>query len=580
MVESPTDRSLETDLSLGVGTKKKQRVVLSLGRKLGLFFALGAIFISGLLTYGLYRIAVDWLREGIRQRIQDAVAIAAGQLDGDAFATLTDPAQEGNPTYLHLRSELQRIRDAGTGYRFVYTLRRAPDGKILFVVDAEEDPAELSHLGQHYDDAGPTLRASLDERDQAVVEEDFYTDKWGTWLTGYAPVLRADGTREVVLGMDIEAATVIARERRFLWTALAVFSITLPFSVLAGGLLGRRLAKPLRALTQGAERISGGDLDHVVQIDSKDEIGELASSFNTMTRRLSNSLEALRKSEEELTRHRDNLEIIVRERTQSLTIANERMNENLVSAARVQQAFLPQQPPDIPGLHFAWNFTPCDELAGDMLDICKIDSHRVGIWVADVCGHGVAAALISVTLSRLLSSLSESAQGAALHNPNQPPSRVIPPPDVASFLNESFSWDPEDVRFFTFLYGVLDVRTGGLRYVSAGHPGPLLVPAEGEPRILPKSPPAVGLLPEPVFVEHQATLKAGDRLYLYTDGITETMNQAGEEFGIERLLQSLGADRDLALEEGIEHLMSKLSAWRDTEQLEDDLSLVAVEMAK
>lgn len=554
------------------------RCILKLEVKLGLWFAAGAIFISALLTFGLYAVTVGWLREGLRLRIRDAVSIGAGQLDGDAFAELTDPAQEGGPAYLQLRSELQRIRDAGSGYRFVYTLRRAPDGKIIFVVDAEENPEDLSHLGEHYDDAGPALVHHIDTIDQPVVEENFYTDKWGTWLTGYAPVLRSDGGREVVLGMDIAASTVVKREREFLWAALAVFGVTLPLSVVAGGFLGRRLARPVTALTRGAERITGGDLDHVVRVRAHDEIGELATSFNTMTRKLSRSLEALRQSEEELTRHRDNLEGLVRERTKRLTAANERMNQDLKCAARVQQTFLPQQPPDFPAVRFAWNFTPCDELAGDMLDIYKIDPLHVGVWVADVCGHGVAAALVSVTLSRLLSTLGDSDNSLAQSSEVSPDRKVVPPPDVASFLNERFPWDPEAMRYFTFLYGILHVETCEFRYVSAGHPGPLLVPAEGPPRILAMSPPAIGLLPESNFVEHRVTLKPGDRLYLYTDGITETTNADDEEFGVEQLAQRLAADRSAPLSESVESILQNLATWREGEHPADDLSLVAVEL--
>ncbi len=301
---------------------------MSLQVKLGLCSAALAILISALLTFGLYLVTVNWLRDDLRERIRDAASIGSQQLDGDAFAELTDIEHENTPTFVALRRQLQRIRDAGTNFRYVYTLRRQSDGRITFVVDAEEDPENLAHLAEHYEDASPTLVAKAATLDEPFVEEDFYTDKWGTWLTGYAPVFRSDGRLEVILGMDIAADVVLARERRLFWSAMAVFAVTLPFSLVAGSFLGRRLAAPIVALTEGAERISRGDLKHVVHIASTDETGDLAGAFNTMTQELVTSLEALRRSEEELTQHKQHLEELVDERTARLTAANEELQQS------------------------------------------------------------------------------------------------------------------------------------------------------------------------------------------------------------------------------------------------------------
>lgn len=533
-----------------------------------------AILISALLTFGLYRITVSWLRDGLQHRITDAVSVAAHRLDGKAFNQLTDPAQEGQPAYLDLQNQLRNIRDAGSDYRFVYTLRKTQDGKIRFIVDAEEDPELISHLGDFYDDAGPTLVENIDSLSSPMVEESFYTDKWGTWLTGYAPIPMPEGEPPVILCIDIPATTELQRERDFLWAALLVFGISLPFSLLAGTILGRKLTAPVKDLTYGAERITHGDLDHEVKPHGNDEIGDLARAFNTMTRRLSWSLKALKQSKEEVTRHRDNLELLVSERTAKLEEANKRMNKDLQQASQVQKAFLPQHPPQLPGVHFAWSFIPCDELAGDMLDICKIDSHRVGIWIADVCGHGVASALVSVTLSHMLSTINES---EIIHTSDNTSTgaKSVPIPEIASFLNGHFSWDPDAMRYFTLLYGILDTNTKEFRYVSAGHPSPILVNKEGKAKTLPMSPPGIGILPDAKFVEHSITLDPGDQLFLYTDGVIEASNATEEEFGEQRLSQTLEKYHQLPLQQTVDSLLDDLTSWLKKEQPTDDLSIVA-----
>jgi sigma-B regulation protein RsbU (phosphoserine phosphatase) len=254
------------------------------------------------------------------------------------------------------------------------------------------------------------------------------------------------------------------------------------------------------------------------------------------------------------------------------------MNRNLESAAEVQKTFLPRHPPNFPGVSFGWSFTPCDELAGDMLDICKLDSRHVGIWVADVCGHGVAAALVSVTLSRLLSTLNGPENSLLRQANGSVNGGRLPPQDIANFLNGQFAIDPETMRYFTFLYGILDVETREFRYVSAGHPGPVLITHDGESRILPMSPPAIGILPKPEFVEHRVTLSPGDRLYLYTDGITESTNAEEEEFGRERMTEILNVNRSMPLQQSVDHLMEGLEEYSHGKHPADDLSLVAVEV--
>ena len=289
----------------------KKRLLLR--RKLGLSFAVLAVLIFALLTFSLYRTVRVSMRQDIRERLHDAVAIAALQVDAEAHSTLTTPAHEGNATYLQIRHTLQQMRDAGKDIHFVYTMRKDPQERIVFVVDAETDPKEIAHLDDVYDDASPLLKTNFATLDRPIVEEDFYTDKWGTWLTGYAPFYGSHGRREGVLGMDIRAGEVLAHERKFLFVALVVFGASVPLALLLGWLLGRRIAAPIGALTASAERIAGGDLSSGVDVSTKDEIGDLAASFNYMTSKLKHTLESLQ------------LEVAEHKRTQESLLASERL---------------------------------------------------------------------------------------------------------------------------------------------------------------------------------------------------------------------------------------------------------------
>jgi len=314
----------------------------SLKVKLSVSFAMVAIAVSAILTFALYQIVSAQLKEGFRERLRDAVAIAALQIDGDLHASIVRENQYGTLDHLRLKRTLLDIRSQSADFYFVYTLREGDSvggdaDAMAFIVDADETtsttvPAEI------YDEPGPVLVANFATLDHSMVEEDFYTDKWGTWLTGYAPFYRSDGKREAILAIDISTETVTHREEKFLWLSLSLFIVTLPLSVFLGWLLGGKLAAPILHLMSAVEKVAEGDLNAPVEIDSNDEIGEFAKAFNQMKEHLRATLESLRlenavrrKAEEKIRKTNEELEETVDKRTAELKRANRSKSQFLAN---------------------------------------------------------------------------------------------------------------------------------------------------------------------------------------------------------------------------------------------------------
>ncbi|MCW4241117.1 MAG: hypothetical protein N0E46_09480, partial [Candidatus Thiodiazotropha taylori] len=170
-----------------ITSQQPEHSPVALGKRIFVSLTLLVLIISSLMTGVYYWQYQDQLRQEMREKLHDIVAVAALQIDAEAHNTLRLPEQEAGPTYLRLRRDLQRIRDAATGVRYVYTMVPNADGQIVFILDAETNPEEIAHLGDLYDDASETLKANFNTLDKPLVEQDFYTDKWGTWLTAYAP---------------------------------------------------------------------------------------------------------------------------------------------------------------------------------------------------------------------------------------------------------------------------------------------------------------------------------------------------------------------------------------------------------
>lgn len=246
-----------------------------------------------------------YLRQEIRSRHQDAVALAALSIDKDAVAQLVEAEPGPSATLDSVIAQLRVARDRISGARFVYLMRQGADGKIYFVADAEEVPEDASPPGSVYDDPGPLLAQSIGTLASAAVEEDFYEDQWGVWLSGYAPLRAADGTLVAVLGVDLEATAVRRQELAFVQVGAIALLVAVPLTVFVGLALGRRLTAHLGTLVSAVERVRAGDLNYETPIPEEEEAAQLATAFNEMTRRLRETVSGL---EERVTARTSDLE--------------------------------------------------------------------------------------------------------------------------------------------------------------------------------------------------------------------------------------------------------------------------------
>lgn len=254
---------------------------------------------------------------------------------------------------------------------------------------------------------------------------------------------------------------------------------------------------------------------------------------------------------------------------EGLRKAKQALEHDLKLAARVQQALLP--PPEIQAgeLRIAHAFQPCDDLAGDGVGVVALPDNRLGIYMLDVSGHGVGAALLSFTLAHLLSTV----EGSLLTE--NAGASVVAPARVAERLNRQFPMD-RTRQYFTLVYGVADPCSGRFQYVMAGHPAPVRLPRRGPATPVAGAGLPIGMMDEACYDDQTLTLEPGDRLYCYTDGAIEALNAAEEEFGLDRLLAEIERWRELPLAEGLDRISAAFRAWSDG-PLKDDISLLAIE---
>ncbi len=272
------------------------------------------------------------------------------------------------------------------------------------------------------------------------------------------------------------------------------------------------------------------------------------------------------------------LEKSLAERNKALEIANQRMKKDLEAAAKIQESLLPKSKPKFSNVDIYWYFKPCDELAGDFLNFFKLDKNHLAFYVLDVSGHGVSAALLSVTLSRLLSANPEESNLLVRKLKNSDEIEIVPPSEVANQLNRRFPIDLETGQYFTLLYGVLDVDEKHARVVSAGHPGMVYQPNEERARIIELPGLPIGIHEEIKYEENVFSMNPGERLFLYSDGLIEATNPRGEQFGKARLVETLTKKRTLPIRETVNSVINDLTNWREGEPFDDDVTLLGIEV--
>ncbi|MBM3294459.1 MAG: FHA domain-containing protein [Candidatus Aminicenantes bacterium] len=242
-------------------------------------------------------------------------------------------------------------------------------------------------------------------------------------------------------------------------------------------------------------------------------------------------------------------------------LEKERMERELLLAAKIQADFLPKKPPPCDTFDIAAKNIPCHEVGGDYYDFLSIDSGRTGVVIADVSGKGVGASLLMASLR------------AALHSEAGPGHA---PPAMVAKLNAFVHKSSASNDFISFFYAELDRENGGLGYVNAGHNPPLLLGSDGEVRWLEGTGLCLGMLGGSAYEFRTEATRPGDLIVLYTDGITESRNPEGEEYGLDRLLAFARANAGASAEAICQCLLQDLAAFTGPVEPADDRTLVVV----
>jgi anti-anti-sigma factor len=363
----------------------------------------------------------------------------------------------------------------------------------------------------------------------------------------HQPVFRAGAERSgaepigrVVMGVSEDMVTADLNDPRPMMTLLLIGAFAA--GVAAIYLLIAIFVKPIQALTDGVRAIGEGSLNDEIKIEGPKEIGEIARAFNEIT-----------------SKFRD---------AQKNVVEQERLQKEMQVAQEIQHTLLPKRVPEIGGYDIASYYKAAKEVGGDYYDFVKVDDDTLGVVVADVSGKGVPGSLVMTMIRTALRMEARGNYSAA---------------EVMARMNDFVTEDMKKGMFVTIFYSILDSKNRIISYASAGHNPMILYRAETDetyflnPRGFPVgiSLPDDTLFRRSIDVE-KIKLKKDDMLVIYTDGVTEAMNEQREQYGEERLIQLIKANGRISPQEFIDRLSDSIKNFTGDQPQNDDITVVAI----
>lgn len=303
--------------------------------------------------------------------------------------------------------------------------------------------------------------------------------------------------------------------------------------------LRRNINQPISTLTEIARRISQGDLDKDIQLDKPSELAQLASAFNKMKTDIKTQMIELARISNE----------------------KEKMASELAIAKNIQASALPTDFPQDNRFDVFASMTPARSVGGDFYDFFPIDENHYAFVMADVSGKGITAALYMMSAKTAIKNMLQAG---------------YPLEEAINRANDSLCDNHAGGMFVTAFIGVLDLKTGQVQYINAGHCAPLVKKQTVYEEVNTNLNLVLGALPEHQYTSGSFMLEDNNRLFLYTDGVTEAQTKTMKMFGTERLQNALNK-KDLSLAATLEQVHKSIKAFIKGAPQFDDITMMVIE---
>lgn len=526
----------------------------TLSKKISLLIICIALCLSSVLiafSYNYYQNTIFAHYETVATNI---ARIAAAQINKDRIQYYLDTLHK-DEEYMETYERLCEIRENG-GIMYLYVTKPELE-EVYYVLDTDPSGNAIP-LGFHE----PYYEGAFAENAKKLARGEYTepiisNEEFGWLMSINYPMFDSEGNPAGCMCVDISMNDIMNDLENFrIQMILILVAITAIFSAFFIWITIRTVVRPVKQLSGAAERLVKEEADHPemeksvfanLKVNTKDEIEDLYHSLVSM--------------EDNINYYIANL--------MSITAEKERIGAELNVATQIQADMLPNIFPAFPGhdeFDIYATMQPAKEVGGDFYDFFMVDNDHLAIVMADVSGKGVPAALFMVIAKTLIKNHTQGKET---------------PAEVFTNVNEQLCENNEVGMFVTGWMGVVDIHTGHMVYVNAGHNYPLIIKKDGTVEWVRSKPGLVfGGMEGIRYRQNELVLKDGECIYLYTDGVTEALDAAWELFGDERLVQTLSRPeaKDLTPELLLPFVNEDLLTFTKGVEQSDDITMLALQM--
>ena len=482
------------------------------------------------------------------EKAKDILRVVTAEIDSEVLKEYIATGEENEKT-TDLQNFMNRVKENFTGVGYMYIFVPYED-HFVYIMEAHtpaDDLSEYSYYGDVYNYTEGEFKNLVPDvqAKRASEKPNLLKGYLGTTLGVWRPVLDQEGNLIAMIEADYMVYDINRHLNTFVGGVALFFVITsILMNLFMNLYLRRNLSTPLSALSASVDSYEHGDLN--IQMDAfpqDDELKRLALSFDDMTKRIEQYTEEVKR----------------------VTAEKARIGAELNVATKIQEDMLPKLFPAFPDYKefdvFA-TMDPAKEVGGDFYDFFMVDEDHVAFVIADVSSKGVPAALFMVIAKTLIKNQTQYGDE---------------PASVFDKVNDQLCEGNDEGMFVTAWMGVLTISTGDLVYVNAGH-NPFLLLRDGTWQ---------WIKPDPGFIlaglegfQYKANsmkLQPGDRIYTYTDGVTEAQDLSNELFGEDRLLQSLSDHTSSSLRDLLKQVREDVDAFVGEAPQFDDITMLTFE---
>ncbi|MDX1957747.1 MAG: SpoIIE family protein phosphatase [Leptospiraceae bacterium] len=509
--------------------------------------------------YQLYKesFSIDLKDKGeIRIEINQKENIKSVSVEGqEVVRIIQDEPMKGmvNSTLIDLthRAATNRIKVHNQEVNFIMTFseKNAPgtDPGAPFV-ESEEVQAKIIKL----------IKTNTD-----YIDEEPISNAYGYFLSAYAILKDNTGDGIGIVIVDVDSREISEFKSKFTIAAISISITTFILTIILSLLLAKYFTLPLEVLSEAVATLAAGDMDAVVKIDSNDEFGSLGKSFNVMITNLKIASEVQFNLISEISHLNEGLEEKVVERTKTIKAQSLELEKQIQIAKKIQLSLLPAEIPHIPNAKVSFRYQPMQSVGGDFLDFYHKNESELSLFICDVSGHGVPAAFLATMVKMALQDCYEMRLG---------------PVESIQRIHKSLAGKMTG-HFISGLFCTIDLNTGIMRSANAGHLPFIHLKPEGHAKYVLSKGRVINELFNPDPKEEVTQLEKGDKIILYTDGITEARNNRNEMFGDERLLSLVSEFHSFNTTELCNNIYHSILSYtgNSQNQFEDDITILVTE---